>query len=71
LIDTVVGLTPLHIDYSDYRAVSGVKMPYRWITTWVDGQSTTELTEVKPNASIEAAKLAKPAPAVVKETPAK
>ena len=61
-IDTTVGLIPLHIDYSDYRAVSGVKMPFHWQVTWVDGQSTTELTDVQPNAPVAAAKFAKPAP---------
>lgn len=61
-IDTTVGLIPLHIDYSDYRAVGGVKMPFKWTTTWVDGQSTTELTNVQPNAAVAAAKFAKPAP---------
>jgi photosynthetic reaction center cytochrome c subunit len=61
IIDTRVGLIPLHIDYSDYRAVSGVKMPFKWQVTWVDGQSTTELTAVQPNAAVAAAKFAKPA----------
>jgi photosynthetic reaction center cytochrome c subunit len=61
-IETAVGLTPLDIDYSDYRAVSGVKMPYKWTTTWVDGQSTTELTEIQANAPVAAAKFAKPSP---------
>jgi photosynthetic reaction center cytochrome c subunit len=61
-VDTVIGLIPLHIDYSDYRAVSGVKMPFKWTATWVDGQSTTELTDVQPNTTIAPAKFAKPAP---------
>jgi photosynthetic reaction center cytochrome c subunit len=61
IIDTRVGLIPLHIDYSDYRAVSGVKMPFKWQVTWVDGQSTTELTAVQPNAAVAAAKFVKPA----------
>jgi len=60
-IDTMVGLVPLHVDYSDYRAVSGVKMPFHWTVTWVDGQSTTELTDVQPNVAVPAAKFAKPA----------
>src|SRR5579864_9129887 len=60
-IDTRVGLIPLHIDYSDYRAVSGVKMPFKWQLTWVDGQSTTELANVQPNAAVAAAKFVKPA----------
>jgi photosynthetic reaction center cytochrome c subunit len=63
LIDTTVGLIPLHIDYSDYRLVAGVKMPFKWQTTWVDGQSTTELTAVQPNATVAPAKFAKPAAA--------
>jgi photosynthetic reaction center cytochrome c subunit len=61
-INTAVGLIPLHVEYSDYRAVSGVKMPFHWTVTWVDGQSTTELSEVQPNAPVGAAKFAKPAP---------
>jgi photosynthetic reaction center cytochrome c subunit len=61
-IETAVGLIPLHVDYSDYRAVSGVKMPFHWTVTWVDGQSTTELTDVQPNAPVGAEKFAKPAP---------
>ena len=61
-IDTVIGLIPLRVDNSDYRAVSGVKMPFHWQTTWVDGQSTTELTDVQPNVPVAAAKFAKPAP---------
>ena len=60
-IDTVVGLVPQHVDYSDYRAVNGVKMPFKWTATWVDGQSTTELSEVKANVAVPAAKFMKPA----------
>jgi photosynthetic reaction center cytochrome c subunit len=59
-IDTMVGLVPLHVDYSDYRAVSGVKIPFHWTVTWVDGQSTTELTDVQPNVAVPAAKFTKP-----------
>ena len=62
-VDTAVGRVPTQIDYSDYREVSGIKMPFRWITTWTNGQATTELSEVQLNIAIEAAKLAKPAPA--------
>jgi len=62
-IDTKVGLIPLRVDYSDYRAVSGVKMPYHWTVTWVDGQSTTELSDVQPNVAVAAAKFVKQAAA--------
>jgi hypothetical protein len=61
-IDTAVGLIPLNVDYSDYRAVSGVKVPFHWQVTWVDGQSTVELTDVQANATVAAGKFAKPAP---------
>jgi photosynthetic reaction center cytochrome c subunit len=57
-----VGRVPTQVDYADYRDVSGVKMPFRWTVTWVDGRSTFEISDVKPNAQIDAAKFAKPAP---------
>ena len=62
-VDTAVGRVPTQIDYSDYREVSGVKMPFKWTVTWTNGQSTTELSEVQPNVSIDAARFARPAPA--------
>ena len=61
--DTAVGRVPTQIDYSDYREVAGVKIPFKWTTTWTDGQATTELSEVRPNVPIDAARFAKPAPA--------
>jgi hypothetical protein len=58
--DTALGLNPTQIDYSDYRDVSGVKMPYHLVTTWTDGRSTIVLSELRANVSIDAAKFAKP-----------
>ena len=29
-VDTAVGRVPTQIDYSDYRDVSGIKMPFKW-----------------------------------------
>jgi photosynthetic reaction center cytochrome c subunit len=60
--NVAVGRVPTQVDYTDYREVSGVKMPFRWTVTWVDGRSTFELSEVHPNAPIDEAKFAKPAP---------
>ncbi len=60
--NTLVGLIPMHIEYSDYRLVSGVKIPFHWVITWTDGQGTIQLATVQPNAPIDAAKFAKPAP---------
>jgi outer membrane lipoprotein-sorting protein len=62
-VETSVGRVPTQIDFSDYRDVAGVKLPFKWITTWTNGQTTTELSDVQPNATIDAAKFARPAPA--------
>jgi len=61
-----VGVNPTQIDYSDYRDVSGVKLPYRWIVTWTDGRSTVELSELRANVPIDATKFAKPTPTAPK-----
>jgi photosynthetic reaction center cytochrome c subunit len=68
--NTIIGLTPTHVEYSDYRAVNGVKVPFHYTVTWVDGQSTTELSSVQANVPIDAARFTKPAPAVPKPTSA-
>ena len=67
--DTPVGTVPIQIDYSDYREVAGVKLPFRSVVTWTNGQTIIELSEVQPNVAIEAARFGKPAPTVV--TPVK
>jgi outer membrane lipoprotein-sorting protein len=60
----MVGTVTTHVVYSDYRPVAGVKVPFQWQVTWVDGQSTIKLTSVQPNAAIDVAKFAKPSPPV-------
>jgi photosynthetic reaction center cytochrome c subunit len=59
--DSPVGMSPMQIDYADYREVAGVKMPFRWTVTWLDGRSAIELSDVQPNVVIDAAKFAQPA----------
>jgi hypothetical protein len=51
---------PVQIDYSDYRDVAGVKIPFGWIITWTNGQSTIKLKDVQPNVPIDNARFAKP-----------
>jgi photosynthetic reaction center cytochrome c subunit len=58
--DSPVGRIPMQTDYADYREVSGVKLPSRISTTWLDGQSTIELSDVQINVPIPAARFAKP-----------
>ena len=55
-----VGRMPTQYDYSDYREVSGVKVPFRWTMTWLDGRETVELIEVRSNVAIDPARFAKP-----------
>jgi len=57
-----VGRLPVQIDYSDYRDVAGLKMPFKWTMTWLDGRSNYELSEIQPNVAVDAARFAKPAP---------
>jgi len=57
---TIVGPVPTQIDYSDYREVAGVKMPFQWRLTWTDGQSMFSLDDLQPNVAIDPAKFAKP-----------
>ena len=59
---TAAGTVPTQVDYSDYRDVAGVKVPFNLLMTWTDGQNTYSLTEVRPNVAIDAARFAKPAP---------
>lgn len=64
-----VGRFPTQIDYSDYRDVAGVKMPFKWTLIWLDGRETWELSDVQPNVPIDAVKFAKPAPQAKPGTP--
>ena len=57
-----VGRLPIKIDYSDYRDVDGLMMPFRWTTTWLDGRSNFELSEIEPNVAIDDAVFARPGP---------
>jgi outer membrane lipoprotein-sorting protein len=59
-----VGRLPTQIDYADYREVSGVKMPFRWTMTWLDGRDTIELSEVRVNVAIDATRFGRPSPPV-------
>lgn len=59
--DSPVGLVPMQVDYSDYRELNGLKVPYNLIVTWLDGKSVIQLDEVRANVPVDAAKFARPA----------
>jgi hypothetical protein len=60
--DSPVGKIPVQTDYSDYRDVNGVKMPFKFTQTWLDGRDSFELTQIRANGTVEAARFNKPAP---------
>ena len=60
---TPVGFVPTQIDYSDFRDVAGVKIPFHRTVSQTFMQMNVELTDVQPNAAVDAARFARPAPA--------
>jgi len=63
LDDTGIGGLPVQIDYADYRAVDGIKIPFRWTLARTNGRFTIQIDTVEQNVPIEDAKFAKPATA--------
>jgi len=58
--DTIIGRVPVQVDYSDYRDVAGVKLPFHMITTWTDGRSEIQLTSAETNVALDAGKFRQP-----------
>jgi photosynthetic reaction center cytochrome c subunit len=55
-----IGRIPTQMDFSDYREVSGVKIPFRITFAWLDGRDAIQLNEVKTNVPIEPYRFGKP-----------
>jgi len=62
-LSTLQWVLSLHVDYSDYRALRSQDVSLD--VTWVDGQSTTELTDVATNVQ-SASKIREPAGSVAR-----
>jgi len=60
--ESPVGRVPTQVDFEDYRDVSGIKFPFKWTSTWTNGQTVHQLKNVQINPTIPAARFAKPAP---------
>jgi photosynthetic reaction center cytochrome c subunit len=58
-----IGRVPTQIDYADYRDVNGIKIPFRVLFAWLGGRDAIQLSEVRTNVPIDAARFARPAPA--------
>ena len=57
---TPVGFVPTQIDYSDFRDVAGVKVPFKKVVSQTFMRMTVESSEVQPNVAIDAARFAQP-----------
>ena len=57
---TPIGRVPSQVDYSDYRAVDGIKFPFQYKFQWLDGRDTYTLTDVKVNVPIDESRFGKP-----------
>ncbi len=60
---TPMGPVPTEINYDDYKDVAGVKMPFTWTASQTYMQMTIKLSELRPNAPVDARWFARPAPA--------
>jgi len=58
--NSAVGRVPTQLDYSDYRTVAGVRMPFKYTYGWVSGREEYTITDVQPNAPVDGAKFARP-----------
>jgi len=62
-VPTPVGDLPQRVDYEDYRAVDGVKLPFVIKTNQGGETATAKYDSIKHNATIEDAEFAAPKPA--------
>jgi photosynthetic reaction center cytochrome c subunit len=55
-----VGRIPTQVDYADYRDVGGIKFPFQYTFSWLDGKDAFKISDVKVNALIDPSVFAKP-----------
>jgi hypothetical protein len=58
--DTPIGHVPVQMDFGDYRDVQGMKFPFQYTFSWLDGRDQFKLTGVQINPKIDAAVFGKP-----------
>lgn len=51
--ETPLGRNPTQIDYADYRALDGVKIPYRWAVGRPNGVFTIQIEQTQQNVPID------------------
>jgi hypothetical protein len=55
-----VGRVPTQIDYTDYRDVGGIKFPFEYQFSWLDGRYSAKIKDVKTNVAIDVARFGRP-----------
>jgi hypothetical protein len=55
-----IGRIPTQVDYYDYRDVNGIKFPFKYKFSWLDGRDSFQISDVKTNVPIEESKFGKP-----------
>jgi photosynthetic reaction center cytochrome c subunit len=51
--ETPLGRNPTQIDYADFRAVDGLKIPYRWTLARPNGRFTIQIDDVQQNVAVD------------------
>jgi photosynthetic reaction center cytochrome c subunit len=51
--ETPLGRNPTQVDYADFRAVDGLKIPYRWTLARPNGRFTIQIEDVKQNVPVD------------------
>jgi hypothetical protein len=55
-----IGRIPTQTDYGDYRDVNGIKMPFRFTLSWLDGRDEFQLNQIQVNVPIDAVRFGRP-----------
>jgi photosynthetic reaction center cytochrome c subunit len=60
--ESALGLDPQQIDYSDYRDVSGVQVPFRITISEPTSSSTIQIDDVQHNVPVDETQFSRPSP---------
>jgi photosynthetic reaction center cytochrome c subunit len=60
--DSPLGYNPTEIDYADYRAADGIKIPYRWTIARPGNHFTIQVEQLQQNVPVDDAKFVAPPP---------
>ena len=61
--ETPLGRNPTQVDYADYRAQDGVKVPFQWTVARPNGRFTIQVSDLQQNVPVDDKKFEKPAAA--------